>query len=86
MQLGNLKVGVRLGIGFGLIVLLMLIASTHSVQRISGLNDSIDLIITSRYPRIVAIAELQTNGSRWEVPRLRQPIYQRFSKAATGVL
>ena len=59
MQLRNMKVGVRLGLGFGLIVALMLIASAMSIHRISGLNDSIDLIIKNRYPKIVAIADLQ---------------------------
>ena len=63
MQLRNMKVGVRLGLGFGLIVALMLIAAAMSIHRISGLNDSIDLIIKNRYPKIVAIADLQNKIS-----------------------
>lgn len=63
MQLKNMKVGVRLGLGFGLIVALMLIAAAMSIHRISGLNHSIDLIIKNRYPKIVAIGELQNKIS-----------------------
>ena len=63
MQLRNMKVGVRLGLGFGLIVALMLIAAAMSIHRISGLNHSIDLIIKNRYPKIVAIGELQNKIS-----------------------
>jgi methyl-accepting chemotaxis protein len=59
MRLSNMKVGMRLGLGFGLTVVLMLIASTMSIHRILGLHDAIDLIITNRYPKIVAIGELQ---------------------------
>ena len=59
MQLSNMKVGVRLGLGFGLIVALMLIASAMSIHRISGLHDSINLIIKDRYPKIIAIGGLQ---------------------------
>lgn len=59
MKLGDLKVGVRLGLGFSLIVALLAIASTVSVLRIKGLHDSIDLIITNRYPKIIKISELQ---------------------------
>jgi methyl-accepting chemotaxis protein len=55
-----MKVGVRLGLGFGLIVALMLIASAMSIHRISGLHDSIDLIIKNRYSKIVAIGDLQS--------------------------
>jgi methyl-accepting chemotaxis protein len=47
MSLANMKVGVRLGLGFALVVALMLIASTISIQRITGLHKSIDLIIVS---------------------------------------
>ena len=63
MHLNNMKVGVRLGLGFGLIVALMLIASAMSVYRISGLHDSIDLIIKNRYPKIVATGDLQSKIS-----------------------
>jgi methyl-accepting chemotaxis protein len=60
MHLSNMKVGVRLGLGFGVIVALMLIASAMSIYRIAGLNDSIDLIIKNRYPKIVVTADLQS--------------------------
>ena len=63
MHLNNMKVGLRLGLGFGLIVALMLIASAMSVYRISGLHDSIDLIIKNRYPKIVATGDLQSKIS-----------------------
>jgi methyl-accepting chemotaxis protein len=59
MKFGNLKVGVRLALGFGIVVILLVIASSLSVARISGLHESIDLVIKNRYPKIVSIGELQ---------------------------
>jgi methyl-accepting chemotaxis protein len=63
MHYRNLKVGVRLGLGFGLIAFLMLIASAMSIYRISSLNDSINLVIKNRYPKIVQINALQDRVS-----------------------
>lgn len=50
---GNLRIGVRLGIGFGMMVLLLVIISAASYLRLSQLNDSISLIANDRFPKTV---------------------------------
>jgi methyl-accepting chemotaxis protein len=49
----NLKIGVKLAIGFGLVVALLLMISTVSVLRLTDVDDKIDLIVNDRYPKAV---------------------------------
>ncbi len=47
----NLRIGVRLGVGFGLMVLLLVIISFASYMRLSQLNESIIEITEDRFPK-----------------------------------
>jgi methyl-accepting chemotaxis protein len=51
----NLKIGMKLAIGFGLVVALMLVISVISVMRLTAVDDLIDLIVSDRYPKTVMI-------------------------------
>src|SRR5450631_3640370 len=49
----NLKIGVRLGLGFGAIVVFMLGLSIISVSRLGAFNDGMKLIMDDRYPQVL---------------------------------
>ena len=49
----NLKIGLRLGLGFGLVLLLLAIISVFSVSRLSQLNDGIEGIVKDKFPKTV---------------------------------
>jgi len=55
---GNLKVGTRLALGFGLVVLLLLVISVTSVLRMSSLNTATTVIMEDRYPKVVLVNDL----------------------------
>ena len=57
----NLKLGVRLAIGFGLIVALMLTISLISLMRVSTLDDDITLIVSDLYPKTVWAGDIKDN-------------------------
>ena len=52
---GNLKVGTRLGLGFGVLVVLMLTIAVIGIVRLSALKSGIDLIVDDRYPKVVLV-------------------------------
>ena len=47
---GNLKVGTRLALGFGAVVVLLLIISVTSVLRLASINAATTVIMEDRYP------------------------------------
>ena len=49
----NMKIGLRLGLGFGLVVLLMVAIAGIGVTRLGALNSQIDLLVQDRYPKTV---------------------------------
>ena len=49
----NLKIGVRLGIGFGMVVVLLSIISAIAYTRVSVLNASIDDMVRDKFPKTV---------------------------------
>ena len=49
----NMKVGVRLAIGFGVTLLLLVVIAVVSVTRIGVLNSEIDNIVNDKYPKII---------------------------------
>ena len=50
-MLNNLKLGVRLGIGFAITLILLLIIVTVSYARLGALNASVDLVVNDRFPK-----------------------------------
>jgi methyl-accepting chemotaxis protein len=55
---GKMKVATRLGLGFGAVVLLLLILSAVSIQRLAVLNDGIKVITEVRYPQVALSDEM----------------------------
>jgi len=49
----NLKIGVRLGSGFGLIIVLMIVTAVVANMRLAHLNDEIDVMVNDRFPKTV---------------------------------
>ena len=49
----NMKIGVRLGLGFGLVVLLLVTIAVIGTTRLSMLNVSIDDLVKDKYPKTV---------------------------------
>lgn len=49
----NMKLAVRLGLGFAATLALLLIISVVSYTRLAALNDSIELMVVDRFPKTV---------------------------------
>ena len=60
-SIGNMKVGVRLGLGFGLVLLLLMGITILGATRLSALNDNTHLIVSDRYPKVVTLYEIEGN-------------------------
>ncbi|MES2260141.1 MAG: methyl-accepting chemotaxis protein [Pseudomonadota bacterium] len=58
----NLKIAQRLGLGFGIVVLLMLLLSVLSVQRLATLNEGTRLIYEDRYAKVVLTNDTVKNA------------------------
>ena len=58
----NLKIGVRLGIGFGVVVLLLAITAVVSVERLGELNAAMKDITEGRMPKIEMAMEIEKNA------------------------
>ena len=54
----NLKIGVRLGIGFGLVIVLLIVTAVIGSLRIGQLNSEIDLMVNDRFPKTVVANEI----------------------------
>jgi methyl-accepting chemotaxis protein len=61
-MLKNLKIATRLGFGFGSVVLLLLILSIISVQRLGTINESTRVIYEEHYAKVVLINGVLTNS------------------------
>jgi len=55
---GNLKVGTRLALGFGAVVVLLLVISLTSVLRLASINATTTVIMEDRYPKVVLVNEM----------------------------
>ena len=71
-KLNNLKIGIRLGLGFGIVVLLLIVISTMAYQRLGAVNTEIEGLMEDKFPKTVqandiidainAIARIQRNS------------------------
>ena len=87
----NLKLGVRLAIGFGVVMLLMTVIGTIGVMRVAALDESIDLLVNDRFPKTVQantmvdninlIARAMRNALLLEDPALVQKELARIQDA-----
>jgi len=49
----NLKVATRLGLGFGVVILLMLMIAGISLTKLAAVNEHVDLMVNDRFPKTV---------------------------------
>jgi methyl-accepting chemotaxis protein len=54
----NMKIGMRLGLGFGLVLLLLSIIAFVGITRLSEINDGLDKIVNDRYPKTAQANEV----------------------------
>ena len=59
MKIANLKIGTRLGLGFGVVVLLLLVVAFIAVSRIKLINDATDEILNDRYAKVALARNIQ---------------------------
>ena len=52
MKIANLKIGTRLGLGFGVVILLLLLVACIAVSRINLINDATNEILNDRYAKV----------------------------------
>jgi len=60
-MLKNMKIGPRLTLGFGTILILMIIVGAFSLFQIRGFNSSLDTMLHDRFPKTVETAEIINN-------------------------
>ncbi|TWC62576.1 methyl-accepting chemotaxis protein [Herbaspirillum sp. SJZ099] len=58
MRITNLKIGTRLGIGFGFLVVLLMAMATLGTSRLFLLNSQMDDVINDKYPKTVLANEI----------------------------
>ncbi|WP_050463303.1 methyl-accepting chemotaxis protein [Herbaspirillum autotrophicum] len=63
MRISNLKIGLRLGIGFGLLVTLMIIMVGLGIQRMHTLKEKMDETVHNRYPKTVLANNVIDNSN-----------------------
>lgn len=52
LSVKNMKVGVRLGAAFALIILLLIVVSATATIKIGSINQSVDSIVSDRYLKV----------------------------------
>ena len=50
----NMKIGLRLGLGFGLVATLLVIVAVLSYIRLTSISDEIQILVGDRFPKVVA--------------------------------
>ncbi len=66
-MLKNLKIGVRLGLGFGALLLLLLGVALLAIGRMASMNEATDTITEDAYPKVVLAKDLIRDAV--DVPR-----------------
>jgi len=57
----NMKIGMRLGIGFGFVVLTLIIVALMSVMRLAEIGSTLDRMVNDRFPKVVWANEIIDN-------------------------
>ena len=52
-MLNNLKIGIRLGIGFAVTLILLIVIATVSYTRLTALNSAVDDLVQDKFPKTV---------------------------------
>ena len=57
----NLKIGLRLGVGFGFALMMMSVIAVLGVVRMSALADEVEMMVNDRYPKTVLANDIIDN-------------------------
>ena len=57
-MLKNLKIGIRLGLGFGAVLLLLLAIAMLGISRMAAMNKATEEITADAYPKVVLAKDL----------------------------
>lgn len=49
----NMKIGMRLGLGFGLVLVLLSTIAFIGISRLADINDNVEILVNDRYPKTV---------------------------------
>lgn len=60
-MLKNMKIGVRLGIGFGILVVLIGAIAWLGITRLERVDQQLDIIVHNRYAKVVLIDDIESN-------------------------
>jgi len=64
MSLANLKVGVRLGLGFGVVLVLLSVITIIAISRLATMDANMGIVIHNNYPKTVAANNVERNLNR----------------------
>jgi methyl-accepting chemotaxis protein len=56
----NMKIGMRLGLGFGLVVILLIVIAALAISRLAQQNTMLDVVVNDRYMKTALITEIKT--------------------------
>ena len=59
-RLGSLSIGVRMGIAFSVLVLLLLVTVLFGRIGLSRVGEDLDLVLKDRYPKVQMISDVET--------------------------
>ncbi|MEO5361608.1 MAG: methyl-accepting chemotaxis protein [Nitrospirota bacterium] len=59
-MLQNMKTGTRLGLAFGIVVVLLLVVAVVGVSSLGNLNRELDEVVNDKYPKIAILAEIDS--------------------------
>lgn len=57
----NMKIGTRLGLGFGLLIILMTVSVVIGISRMANMNEGTEIIVSDLWPKTVAANDLIDN-------------------------
>ena len=60
MMFNNMKIGMRLGSGFGLVVTLLLIIAALAISRLSQQNETLNLVVSDRYMKMGLVTDMRS--------------------------
>ncbi|CAH1904230.1 Methyl-accepting chemotaxis protein [Candidatus Nitrotoga sp. HW29] len=55
----NMKIGMRLGFGFGVVVFLLIAVAALAVSRLSQQNDMLNVVVNDRYSKMTIVTEIK---------------------------
>jgi len=71
MKFKDLKLGVKLAGGFGVILVIMAGSNIFSIRRMSAIKNEIDDVTANRLPRALALADLNLNTAALRISQLQ---------------